>query len=166
MLFRSENGRFLDAEVRNLLGSGKWPSRNIDQNIADLKAQIAACAKGSLELTRISDDYGRHVVTAYMHHVQDHAEEAVRRLIVNLANGHFRYAMDNEAVIEVSIAIDREAREATIDFTGTSAQLPGNFNAPVSVVRAAVLYVVRTLIDDNIPMNEGCLKPVTIIAPE
>ena len=161
-----ENGRFLDAEVRNLLGSGKWPSRNIDQNIADLKAQIAACAKGSSELARISDDYGRHVVTAYMNHVQDHAEEAVRRLIVNLANGHFCYAMDNEAVIEVSVTIDREAREATIDFTGTSAQLPGNFNAPVSVVRAAVLYVVRTLIDDNIPMNEGCLKPVIIIAPE
>ncbi len=161
-----ENGRFLDDEVRKLLGSGKWPSRNVDQNIADLKAQIAACAKGASELVRVSDDYGRHVVMAYMNHVQDQAEEAVRRLILNLANGRFRYAMDNDAVIEVSVTVDREARAATVDFTGTTAQLSGNFNAPVSVVRAAVLYVVRTLIDDNIPMNEGCLKPVTIITPE
>nr|WP_315457763.1 hydantoinase B/oxoprolinase family protein [uncultured Sphingorhabdus sp.] len=161
-----EHGGFLDAQVRHLLGSGKWPSRNVDQNIADLKAQIAACAKGASELVRISDDYGRTVVSAYMDHVQDHAEEAVRRLILNLSGGHFRYAMDNGAVVEVSITIDREARAATVDFTGTTAQLSGNFNAPVSVVRAAVLYVVRTLIDDNIPMNEGCLKPVSIVTPE
>ena len=161
-----ENGRFLDAEVRNLLGSGKWPSRNVDQNIADLKAQIAACAKGASELVRISSDYGQHVVTAYMNHVQDHAEEAVRRLMQRLSGGHFRYAMDNDAIVEVSVAVDRETRSATVDFSGTSAQLPSNFNAPVSVVRAAVLYVVRTLIDDNIPMNEGCLKPITIVAPE
>lgn len=161
-----ENGRFLDNEVRDLLASGKWPSRNIEQNIADLKAQIAACAKGASELVRISGDYGSHVVTAYMNHVQDHAEEAVRRLMLRLSDGHFRYAMDNDAVVEVGVTIDREARTATVDFTGTGAQLPGNFNAPVSVVRAAVLYVVRTLIDDSIPMNEGCLKPITIIAPE
>jgi 5-oxoprolinase (ATP-hydrolysing) len=161
-----EHGSFRDAQVRQLLGSGKWPSRNVDQNIADLKAQIAACAKGASELVRISDDYGRTVVTAYMDHVQDHAEEAVRRLILNLSGGHFCYAMDNGAVVEVRVTIDREARAATVDFTGTTAQLSGNFNAPVSVVRAAVLYVVRTLIDDNIPMNEGCLKPVSIITPE
>lgn len=161
-----ERGRFMDAEVRQLLASGRWPSRNVDQNIADLKAQIAACNKGASELVRISGEYGRHVVMAYMDHVQDHAEEAVRKLIVNLPDGRFRYAMDNEAVIEVRVTVDREARTATVDFTGTTAQLPGNFNAPVSVVRAAVLYVVRTLIDENIPMNEGCLKPVTIIAPE
>jgi 5-oxoprolinase (ATP-hydrolysing) len=98
--------------------------------------------------------------------VQDHAEEAVRRLILRLSDGHFRYLMDNGAAVEVSVTIDRDARTAMVDFNGTSAQLPGNFNAPVSVVRAAVLYVVRTLIDDSIPMNEGCLKPVTIIAPE
>ena len=161
-----ERGSFLDAEVRSLLSSGEWPSRNVDQNIADLKAQIAACTKGASELVRISGEYGRHVVNAYMNHVQDHAEEAVRRLILSLPNGRFRYAMDNDAVVEVSVTIDREVRAATVDFTGTSAQHAGNFNAPVSVVRAAVLYVVRTLIDDNIPMNEGCLKPVTIITPE
>lgn len=161
-----EHGRFLDAEVTALLSSGEWPSRNVGQNIADLKAQIAACAKGASELARISRDYGSDVVAAYMGHVQDHAEEAVRRLIAKLSDGHFRYAMDNEAVVEVRVTIDRAARAATVDFAGTSAQLPGNFNAPVSVVRAAVLYVVRTLIDDSIPMNEGCLKPITIIAPE
>ena len=161
-----ENGHFLDYEIRTLLASGKWPSRNIGQNIADLKAQIAACAKGASELVRISRDYGRHVVTAYMSHVQDHAEEAVRRLIQRLSDGHFRYEMDNGAAVEVGITIDCDARTATVDFTGTSAQLPGNFNAPVSVVRAATLYVVRTLIDDSIPMNEGCLQPITIISPE
>lgn len=161
-----ENGQFLEEDVRQLLGSGAWPSRNITQNLADLKAQVAACAKGASELVRISGDYGRAVVTAYMQHVQDNAEDAVRRLILRLSDGHFRYAMDNEAVVEVDIRIDREARTAIVDFTGTTAQLDGNFNAPVSVVRAAVLYVVRTLIDDSIPMNEGCLKPVTIIAPE
>jgi 5-oxoprolinase (ATP-hydrolysing) len=159
-------GRFLDAEVRALLGSGRWPSRNVDQNIADLRAQVAACAKGASELQRITADYGRHVVTAYMHHVQANAEDIVRRLIARLADGHFRYAMDNEAVVEVHVSIDHARRAATIDFTGTSSQLESNFNAPLPVVRAAVLYVVRTLIDDPIPMNEGCLRPITIIVPE
>jgi 5-oxoprolinase (ATP-hydrolysing) len=158
--------RFLETEVRTLLGSGAWPSRNIDQNIADLKAQVAACTKGASELRRISTDYGVEVVQAYMRHVQANAEETVRRLIAKLSDGHFRYAMDNEAVVEVSVRIDCEARSATVDFTGTSAQLAGNFNAPLPVVRAAVLYVIRTLIDDPIPMNEGCLRPVTIIVPE
>lgn len=161
-----EKGQFLETEIRNLLGSGAWPSRNIAQNLADLKAQVAACTKGASELVRISGDYGQAVVTAYMQYVQDHAEEAVRRLILGLSDGHFRYAMDNDAVVAVEIRIDREARTAIVDFTGTTGQLDGNFNAPLSVVRAAVLYVVRTLIDDSIPMNEGCLKPVTIIAPE
>jgi 5-oxoprolinase (ATP-hydrolysing) len=159
-------GRFLETEVRTLLGSGAWPSRNIDQNIADLKAQVAACTKGASELRRISADYGVATVQAYMRHVQANAEETVRRLITGLSDGHFRYAMDNEAVVEVSVRIDREARTATVDFTGTSAQLAGNFNAPLPVVRAAVLYVIRTLIDDPIPMNEGCLRPVTIRVPE
>ncbi len=159
-------GRFLDTEVRALLGSGRWPSRNIDQNIADLKAQIAACAKGASELRRISADYGAGVVTAYMRHVQANAEETVRRLIARLSDGHFRYAMDNEAVVEVRVRVDHKARTATVNFTGTSAQLSGNFNAPLPVVRAAVLYVIRTLIDDPIPMNEGCLRPITIIVPE
>jgi 5-oxoprolinase (ATP-hydrolysing) len=161
-----DGGRFLDGEVRSLLGSGRWPSRNIDQNIADLKAQVAACAKGASELRRISGDYGTEVVAAYMRHVQANAEETVHRLIARLSDGHFRYAMDNEAVVEVRVRVDREERTAIVDFTGTSAQLAGNFNAPLPVVRAAVLYVVRTLIDDPIPMNEGCLRPITIIVPE
>lgn len=161
-----DQGRFLDAGLRALLGSGRWPSRNVDQNIADLKAQVAACAKGASELRRISIDYGLGVVQAYMRHVQANAEETVRRLIAKLSDGHFRYAMDNEAVVEVSVRVDQASRSATVDFTGTSAQLSGNFNAPLPVVRAAVLYVVRTLIDDPIPMNEGCLRPITIIVPE
>jgi 5-oxoprolinase (ATP-hydrolysing) len=161
-----EGGRFLETEVRALLGSGAWPSRNVDQNIADLKAQVAACAKGASELRRISTDYGVPVVQAYMRHVQANAEETVRRLIAKLSDGQFRYAMDNEAVVEVRVRVDREARSANVDFTGTSAQLAGNFNAPLPVVRAAVLYVIRTLIDDPIPMNEGCLRPITIIVPE
>jgi 5-oxoprolinase (ATP-hydrolysing) len=159
-------GRFLEGEVRTLLGSGAWPSRNVDQNIADLKAQVAACAKGASELRRISADYGVATVQAYMRHVQANAEETVRHLITGLSDGHFRYAMDNEAVVEVNVRIDHQARTATFDFTGTSAQLAGNFNAPLPVVRAAVLYVIRTLIDDPIPMNEGCLRPITIIVPE
>jgi 5-oxoprolinase (ATP-hydrolysing) len=161
-----EGGRFLDAEVRALLCSGRWPSRNVDQNIADLKAQVAACAKGASELRRISTDYGVPVVQAYMRHVQANAEETVRRLIAKLSDGQFRYAMDNEAVVEVRVRVDQTNRSATVDFTGTSAQLAGNFNAPLPVVRAAVLYVIRTLIDDPIPMNDGCLRPITIIVPE
>ena len=159
-------GRFLDAEVRTLLGSGRWPSRNVDQNIADLKAQVAACAKGAAELQRISADYGAATVAVYMRHVQANAEETVRRLIARLSDGHFRYAMDNEAVVEVHVRVDHATRSATVDFTGTSAQLADNFNAPLPVVRAAVLYVMRTLIDDPIPMNEGCLRPVNIVVPK
>jgi 5-oxoprolinase (ATP-hydrolysing) len=161
-----EAGRFLEQDLRALLGSGPWPSRNIDQNIADLKAQIAACAKGAAELRRISGDYGRDVVLSYMAHVQANAEEVIRQLILRLSDGHFRYEMDNQAAVEVCVRVDHASRSATVDFTGTAAQLPDNFNAPISVVRAAVLYVVRTLIDDPIPMNEGCLRPITIIVPE
>ena len=159
-------GRFLEAEIRALLGSGHWPSRGIDQNIADLKAQVASCAKGASELRRISDDYGLAVVQSYMRHVQANAEEVVRRLILRLSDGHFAYAMDNGAVVTVRFTVDHAGRSAIVDFSGTSAQLPGNFNAPLPVVRAAVLYVIRTLIDDPIPMNEGCLAPITIIVPE
>ncbi|MBT2244768.1 hydantoinase B/oxoprolinase family protein [Sphingobium sp. BHU LFT2] len=161
-----DQGRFLEGDLRTLLGSGRWPSRNVDQNIADLSAQIAACAKGAAELQRISGDYGVDVVAAYMGHVQDQAEAAVRRLIDRLADGHYRYAMDNGAEVVVSVTIDRAARGATVDFTGTSDQLPGNFNAPLSVARAALLYVVRTLVDEAVPMNDGCLKPMTLVVPE
>ncbi|WP_374553069.1 hydantoinase B/oxoprolinase family protein [Sphingobium yanoikuyae] len=161
-----DQGRFLEGDLRVLLGSGRWPSRNVDQNIADLSAQIAACAKGAAELQRISGDYGADVVAAYMGHVQDQAEAAVRRLIDRLSDGHYRYAMDNGAEVVVNVTIDRAARGATVDFTGTSDQLPGNFNAPLSVARAALLYVVRTLVDEAVPMNDGCLKPMTLVVPE
>ncbi|OAN55899.1 hydantoinase B/oxoprolinase family protein [Sphingobium sp. TCM1] len=161
-----DRGDFREAAIRDMLAAGPWPARNIDQNIADLAAQIAACAKGAAELLRISNDYGVDTVAAYMAHVQDQAEAAVRRLIGRLSDGRFAYPMDNGATVHVAVEIDRKSHAATIDFTGSSAQLPGNFNAPLSVVRAAVLYVVRTLIDEAVPMNDGCLKPVTIIVPE
>ncbi len=159
-------GRFLEAEIAALLGSGRYPSRNVAMNIADLKAQVAACARGASELQRLCRDYGEPTVAAYMRHVQAHAEAAVRKLIGRLEEGSFRYEMDSRAEIVVKVTLDRDKGEATIDFTGSSAQRADNFNAPVSVVRAAVLYVVRTLIDDAIPMNEGCLRPVTLVVPE
>ena len=159
-------GRFLEEEIRALLGSGRWPARDPDRNIADLKAQVAACARGAAELRRISREYGRDVVDAYMARVMANAEEAVRALIGSLKDGRFDYAMDNGAHVSVAVTIDRAARAATIDFTGTSAQLPDNFNAPYSIARAAALYVVRTLVDDAIPMNDGCLAPITLIVPE
>ncbi len=161
-----EAGRFLDSAVLALLRAGPWPSRNPAQNIADLKAQVAACTKGAAELMRATRDYGREVVSSYMAHVQANAEEAVRRLIARLADGEFRYEMDNGAVVQVAVTVDRAARSAQVDFTGSSGQLAGNFNAPASVVRAAVMYVVRTLLDDPIPMNEGCLRPIRIVIPE
>ncbi len=159
-------GRFLDAEMRALLGSGRYPSRNIDQNLADLRAQVAACAKGADELAKMVAHFGLPVVRAYMGHVQDNAEESVRRVLDVLKDGHFEYEMDNGATIAVTIAIDRGRRRASVDFTGTSAQQPTNFNAPSAVCKAAVLYVFRTLVDDDIPMNAGCLKPLDIVIPE
>ncbi len=161
-----DGGRFCEAETRALLASSQWPARNPEQNIADLRAQIAANEKGAQELARMMQQYGKDVVTAYMQHVQDNAEEAVRRVLVGLEDGDFAYPMDNGAVIRVSIKIDRQQRSARIDFSGTSAQLPNNFNAPASISRSAVLYVFRTLVDAEIPLNEGCLKPLEIIIPE
>ncbi|MCX7863430.1 MAG: hydantoinase B/oxoprolinase family protein, partial [Novosphingobium sp.] len=161
-----DQGRLCEAELRALLASGPWPARNPEQNMADLKAQLAACARGATELRRIASEQGRAVVDAYMGHVQDHAESAVRALIDRLCDGACRCAMDNGAHIAVRVSIDRQSRSATIDFSGTSAQLADNFNAPLPVVRAAVLYVVRTLIDDAVPMNEGCLRPIKLIVPE
>ncbi len=161
-----ERGRFLEVEVRDLLSAGPYPARNVDQNIADLKAQIAANEMGLRELRRMIDHYGLEVVHAYMGHVQDNAEEQVRRVLGLLKDGTFTYALDQGAQIKVSISVDREARRARIDFTGTSAQQPNNFNAPSSVCRAAVLYVFRTLIDEEIPMNEGVLKPLDLIVPK
>ena len=159
-------GRFLEAEMRALLASGPWPARNPDQNIADLKAQAAACVQGAEELKSLVQTFGRDVVQAYVGHVQDNAEAAVRRAIEVLSDGEFTLEMDDGAVIQVAVTVDRRARAATLDFTGTSAQLGTNFNAPSSIARAACLYVFRTLVDDAIPLNEGCLKPLTLILPE
>ena len=158
-------GRFLDDEMRTILTSGRYPVRNVEQNLADLRAQVASCAKGAQELARMVAHFGLPVVRAYMRHVQDNAEEAVRRVLSVLHDGTFSYAMDNGAVVRVAIRVNREARVAVIDFTGTSAQLDSNFNAPSAVCKAAVLYVFRTLVDDDIPMNAGCLKPLTIVIP-
>jgi len=161
-----DRSRFLEAEIVALLSSGKWPSRNPAQNVADLKAQIAANEKGAQELRRMVAQYGLPVVRAYMGHVQDNAEECVRRVIDTLQGGAFTYEMDDGAQIAVKITIDRTARAATVDFTGTSAQHPGNYNAPKSVAVAALLYVFRSLVDADIPLNGGCLKPLTLIVPE
>ena len=161
-----EGGRFLEDDIRARLAEGRWPARNPDQNIADLKAQVAACARGAAELHRMVDQFGLDVVRAYMRHVQDNAEESVRRVIDVLKDGAFVQQLDDGSQIAVSITIDKAARSARIDFTGTSPQHPGNFNAPRAVTTAAVLYVFRTLVDDDIPLNEGCLKPLKIIVPE
>jgi 5-oxoprolinase (ATP-hydrolysing) len=158
-------GVFLEAELRALLSGGNYPARNVEQNLADLRAQVAACQKGAAELAAMVEHFGLPVVHAYMQHVQDNAEEAVRRVIDALTDGDFEYPMDNGALVRVSIRIDKQARTANIDFAGTSAQQPNNFNAPVSVTRAAVLYVFRTLVNDEIPMNAGCLKPLQISVP-
>jgi 5-oxoprolinase (ATP-hydrolysing) len=161
-----EGGRMLEAEMRRLLGAARYPARNPDQNIADLRAQVAANEKGVQELRRMVAHFGLDVVRAYMGHVQDNAEECVRRVIGVLKDGEFAYEMDNGAVIRVKITIDADRRGATIDFTGSSAQLESNFNAPSAVVYAAVLYVFRTLVDDDIPLNAGCLKPLKVVIPE
>jgi 5-oxoprolinase (ATP-hydrolysing) len=154
-----------EAECLAQLGGGRYPARNPQQNLADMKAQIAANEKGREELLRMVDQFGLEVVQAYMRHVQDNAEESVKRVITVLHDGAFEYKLDNGAVIRVRIDVDRKARSATIDFTGTSAQLDNNFNAPSSICVAAVLYVFRTLVDDEIPLNAGCLKPLAIVIP-
>ena len=161
-----DEGNFREAEIRALLGTGPHPARSPDRNISDLRAQLAACTRGAETLTAAARDYGAEVVAAYMRHVLANAEESVRRLLGRLDDGEFTYAMDNGAQVSVSIRIDKANRAATFDFTGTSAQLADNFNAPRAIVRAAALYVVRTLIDDAIPMNDGCLRPIRLIVPE
>jgi 5-oxoprolinase (ATP-hydrolysing) len=160
------DGVMRDAELRAMLAGGDWPARNPEQTIADLRAQIAANEKGVQELRVMVAQVGRSTVAAYMQHVQDNAEESVRRVITALKNGSFDLELDNGARIVVQVTVDAAAREATIDFTGTSAQLPNNFNAPKAVTMAAVLYVFRTLVDDDIPLNAGCLKPLHVIVPE
>ena len=161
-----ERGRLREQETIALLSSGKYPCRNVAQNMADLRAMIAANEKGVQELRRMVAHFGLDVVHAYMRHVQDNAEESVRRVIGVLKDGEFEYAMDHGAVIRVAIRFNQPARSAVIDFTGTSAQLENNFNAPSAVGMAAVLYVFRSLVDDDIPLNAGCLKPIEVIIPE
>jgi 5-oxoprolinase (ATP-hydrolysing) len=158
--------KFDEPAVREVLMGGLWPARNPDQNLADLKAQVAACAKGAEELRRACTFHGADAVTSYMGHVQDNAEESVRQVIGALHDGSFDLPMDCGAHIRVSIAVDRASRSAKVDFTGTSPQAKDNFNAPQSVTKAAVLYVFRCLIDGDIPMNAGCLKPIEIAVPQ
>ena len=158
-------GAMREAETLDLLRSARYPSRNPPVNLADLRAQIAANEKGVQELGRMTSHFGLDVVQAYMGHVQDNAEEAVRRVIPGLRGGEYAYELDNGAVIKVAVRVDAGARSAEVDFTGTEAQLPGNFNAPSSVAMAAVLYVFRTLVADEIPLNSGCLKPLRVIIP-
>ena len=159
-------GRLLEQETEALFKSARYPTRNWRYNLADLKAQIAANEKGVQELGRMVDQFGLDVVEAYMRHVQDNAEESVRRVLDRLSDGSFTYEMDSGAKIAVSIRVDRAARAATIDFTGTSDQRNDNFNAPSAIAYAAVLYVFRCLVDDDIPLNAGCLKPLKVVIPE
>ncbi|MCA0209594.1 MAG: hydantoinase B/oxoprolinase family protein [Proteobacteria bacterium] len=161
-----DDGHFRDAAIATHLVDSPWPARNPALNIADLKAQVAACQRGASALADLSATHGAKTVAAYMKHGQAQAEAAVRQLIARLDDGAFRYAMDNGAEVAVAVKVDRAARHVTIDFTGSSPTLPDNFNAPMPVVRAAALYVLRTMLDDPIPMNEGCLAPVTLIVPE
>ena len=159
-------GIFLENEIHDLLSLAEYPARNIKQNIADLKAQVAAAEKGSQELLKVIKHYGLEVVHAYMDHVQDNAEESVRRVLDVLSDSSFTYKMDDGHQVSVSISVDKVNRSATIDFTGTSNQHPGNYNAPSAICYAAVLYVFRCLVDDDIPLNAGCLKPLNLIIPK
>ncbi len=161
-----KEGKFREKELIEMLISGEYPARNISKNLADLQAQIAANEKGLQELLKMVEHYGIETVEAYMGHVQDNAEESVRRAIEVLQDGEFTYPLDNGAQIKVKITINKSTRSAQIDFTGTSLQLNNNFNAPAAVCKAAVLYVFRTLVNDDIPLNAGCLKPLEIIIPQ
>jgi 5-oxoprolinase (ATP-hydrolysing) len=161
-----DRGRFREKELMAALTGARYPARNPVQNINDLKAQIAANEKGVAELRKMVAHFTLPVVKAYMQHVQDNAAESVRRVIDRLHDAEYSYAMDQGTTIKVKITVDKEKREATVDFTGTSPQQPNNFNAPEPVTRAAVLYVFRVMVDDDIPMNAGCLRPINIVIPQ
>ncbi|MEP4034660.1 hydantoinase B/oxoprolinase family protein, partial [Roseibium polysiphoniae] len=161
-----DEGRFCEEELVHLLTDHKYPARNPHQNVADLKAQIAANEKGTQELRKMVGHFGLDVVQAYMNHVQDNAEESVRRVISALTDSEYEYPTDQGSVIKVKITVDKESREATVDFTGTSPVKPNNFNAPEPVTRAAVLYCFRVMVEGDIPMNAGCLKPINIVLPD
>jgi 5-oxoprolinase (ATP-hydrolysing) len=160
-----DGGRFCERALYDALTGATYPARNPLQNVNDLKAQIAANEKGVQELRKMVAQFGLDVVKAYMHHVQDNAAESVRRVIDRLHDSSFSYEMDQGTFIKVAITVDKARREATVDFTGTSPQQPTNFNAPEPVARAAVLYVFRVMVDDDIPMNAGCLRPIRIVIP-
>ena len=159
-------GRLRDDEVRAILATGPYPARAIDQNMADLTAQLAACARGAAGMERLAAEQGLGVVSAYMEHVQAHAETLARRAIRGLKDGAFGYATDDGAVVRVAVRVDRDIGALTVDFSGTSEQRAGNTNAPFAVTRAAVLYVLRTLVAEDVPLNDGFLRPVTLIVPE
>ena len=160
-----EGGELREAEAAALLQAGPYPVRDLAQNLADLRAQVAANARGAAELARMVHEFGLPVVAAYMQHVQDNAEEAVRRVLGRIGGGSFKQEMDDGSVVAVNVRVDHAAREATVDFTGTSPQRADNFNAPAAVCTAAVLYVFRTLVDADIPLNAGCLKPLRTVVP-
>ncbi|WP_338027063.1 hydantoinase B/oxoprolinase family protein [Colwellia maritima] len=159
-------GVFLTDEIHQVLSTGDYPARNIEQNIADLMAQIAANNTGVNELNKLVNESGLSTVHAYMEYIQDSAEEAIRNAITRLHDNEFSFQLDSGAEIHVSIKINHKDRSAIIDFTGTSKQLPTNFNAPKAITHAAVLYVFRCLVDDDIPLNAGCMKPLKIIVPQ
>ncbi len=161
-----DQGSLRETEMLNVLNSGKYPCRNAAQNMADLRAQVAANEKGVAELRKMVEHFGQDVVDAYMIHVQDNAEESVRRVIDRLSDCEYTYPTDTGQQISVKITVDRAKREATVDFTGTSQMQKNNFNTPQPVTRAAVLYVFRIMVEANIPMNAGCLKPINIVIPE
>jgi 5-oxoprolinase (ATP-hydrolysing) len=161
-----DQGRFLETETHALLTGAKYPARSPAKNIADLKAHVAANARGVAELNKMVAHFGLDVVRAYMGHVQDNAEESVRRLLSRLEDGHFRVEMDQGTWVDVKISVDRANRRARVDFSDTSPEQANNFNAPEPVTRAATLYVFRVMVNEPIPMNAGCLKPIDIIIPE
>ncbi|HEX5934344.1 MAG TPA: hydantoinase B/oxoprolinase family protein [Pseudorhizobium sp.] len=161
-----DRGRFDEEKITRLLSDHPYPARNVAQNVGDLRAQIAANEKGVHEMRKMIAQFGLDVVQAYMGHVQDNAEESVRRVVEKLGDSEFSYETDQGSTIRVKITVDKAKREATVDFTGTSPQKPNNFNAPEPVTRAAVLYVFRVMVESSIPMNAGCLRPIRIIVPD
>ncbi|MDC3089277.1 hydantoinase B/oxoprolinase family protein, partial [Alphaproteobacteria bacterium] len=160
-----DKGVFRESEIRKILSSGRYPCRNIEHNMADLAAQVAANNTGIVEINSMIEQFGIETVHSYMNHVQDNAEECIRNAIVNLREGKYEYELDNGEFIRVKITIDKIKREATIDFNGTAPKNPFNYNAPMAVCHAVILYVFRTLVGSNIPLNEGCFKPLNIIVP-
>ena len=161
-----DQGEFQEKAITHLLTTAKYPVRNVKQNISDLKAQVAANQTGVNGLLKMVAHYGLDVVKDYMQHVQDNAEMAVKNVLQELKSGEFQYAMDNGQVVKAKVSIDQGKEKAIIDFTGSSVMMKNNFNAPTAVCRAAVLYVLRLIVDQPIPMNDGCLKPVEIIIPK